>query len=145
MNSLASQKPGRSLGYPRYPNTSPLLSYHAQAPEATGFRLSVGSRKNLQRIHKESSSRFWKSVCGVSEGFPTAGLPRSCTLCSQKSGQWGGKQNTAEFRLQRVCAGTCEMHQEGPNMGLGILSCCCGNHINSNKCVVSWVRESGCL
>lgn len=35
------------------------------------------------------------------------------------------------------------MHQEGANTALAILSCCCGNHINSNKCVVSWIRESG--
>lgn len=97
----------------------------------SGHRLSVGSRKNV------TMKRFWRS-----EGFPTAGLPRSCTLCSQKPGQCGGKQNPAELRLQRVCAGTCEMHQEGANTGLGILSCCCGNHINSNKCVVNWVRES---
>lgn len=34
------------------------------------------------------------------------------------------------------------MHQEGADTGLGILSCCCGNHINSNKCVVNWVRQS---
>lgn len=95
--------------------------------------------------HKESSSKFWTSVLSMVavKGFPQQDCPGAALLvCSQKSGQWGGQQSTAELRLQRVCAGTWEMHQEGANTGLGILSCCCGNHINSSKCVVSWVRES---
>lgn len=127
MSSSASQKPGRGLWCP---STSPLLSHHAQAPVATGLGLP-GFRKNVTL--KIPPVEFGMSMVAVK------GLPRS----SQNSGQRGGKQSTAGLRLQRVCAGTCEMHHEGANTGLGILSCCCGNHINSNKCVVNWVRQSG--
>lgn len=126
VSSSASQNPGRGLWYPTPPLCChTLLSGHRLWPPWVQQKCH----------HKDSSRRIW-SVQGGSEGFPQ---PRS----PQKSGQGGGKQSTAELRLQRVCAGTCEMHQEGhTHTRLGILSCCCGNHINSNKCVVSWVRQS---
>lgn len=144
MNSSASQKPGRGLWCPRCPNTSPLLSHRAQAPVTTGFglpgfRLSVGNRKN---VTTENPPADFGGVSVVAvKGFPQQDCPGAAP-CAPKCGQGGGEQSPAELRLQRVCAGTCEMHQEGADTGLGILSCCCGNHINSNKCVVNWVRES---